>query len=63
VRDDDARLRQMLALPVAERAACFDRLRKEYPVRREFAQLMLPSGHMDARLQQVLAGLGFSVGR
>lgn len=34
---DDARLRQTLALPSAERAAAFDRLRRDYPRRREFA--------------------------
>lgn len=33
---DDAALRGLLALPPGERAAAFDRLRKEYPVRREF---------------------------
>jgi len=63
VRADDARLRHMLTLPVAERAACFDRLRKEYPVRREFAEMELRAAHLDERLGQVLAGLGFTLRR
>ena len=61
VRADDARLRQMLTLPPEERAARFDRLRKEYPVRREFAELDVRATCMDARLEQLLAGLGFTV--
>jgi len=35
-RRDDAAFRQLLKQPHRERAAGFDRLRKEYPVRREF---------------------------
>jgi erythronate-4-phosphate dehydrogenase len=61
VRADDARLRHMLTLPPEERAACFDRLRKEYPVRREFAELDVLATRMDARLEQLLAGLGFTI--
>lgn len=61
VRADDARLRHMLTLQPEERAVCFDRLRKEYPVRREFAQMDMRAMHMDARLEQLLAGLGFTV--
>lgn len=34
--DDDARLRAILDRPDAERGAEFDRLRKEYPIRREW---------------------------
>jgi len=58
---DDARLRAMLALPDDEQAACFDRLRKDYPVRREFSAttLRLPAGNDTAG--QVLRGLGFVV--
>jgi len=63
VRADDARLRHTLTLPVTERAACFDRLRKEYPVRREFAEMELRAAHLDERLGQVLAGLGFTLRR
>ena len=61
VRADDARLRYMLTLPPEERAACFDLLRKEYPVRREFAQTDLRATRPDARLEQLLTGLGFTV--
>lgn len=61
VRADDARLRHMLTLPPEQRAACFDRLRKEYPVRREFAEASLRARDMDAGLRSMLAGLGFTV--
>ena len=61
VRADDARLRRVLTLPPEDRAACFDRLRKEYPVRREFAQMDVRARRMDPQLEQMLAGLGFTV--
>jgi hypothetical protein len=41
---DDARLRQLLAIPSAERAKYFSRLRATYPVRREFQQHTIPNG-------------------
>lgn len=61
VRADDARLRRVLKLAPEDRAACFDRLRKEYPVRREFAQMDVRARRMDPQLEQMLAGLGFTV--
>lgn len=61
VRADDARLRQLLTLPSQERAGCFDRLRKEYPVRREFAEMRLRDTQLNAPLAQLLTGLGFTV--
>jgi hypothetical protein len=33
---DDINLRQVLDLPQGKRCAAFDKLRKEYPIRREF---------------------------
>ncbi len=61
VRRDDAALRRMRHLPNPMRARYFDRLRKDYPPRREFASLrvFLPTGR-DA-LAGTLAGLGFQV--
>ncbi|MBY4678109.1 4-phosphoerythronate dehydrogenase PdxB [Marinobacterium arenosum] len=54
---DDRALRQTLHLPPQARAEAFDRLRKQYPVRREFSTLNLRGG--DAAQRQWLAGLGF----
>ena len=61
VREDDARLRDMTALPVDQRPQYFDRLRKEYPVRREFSEtvIRLPGGNDE--LERTLSALGFVV--
>ena len=61
VREDDARLRDMLSLPEEERPLYFDRLRKEYPVRREFSEtvIRLPGGNDS--LTRLLKSLGFVV--
>lgn len=56
---DDARMRETLALPKAERAAYFDRLRKEYPRRREFQNTVCRGGDEATRRQ--LGALGFRV--
>jgi erythronate-4-phosphate dehydrogenase len=61
IRRDDASLRELLALPATERPARFDRLRKEYPVRREFPQVNLTTGDPDGELALTLAALGFCV--
>ena len=57
----EGHVREMLALPEDARAAYFDRLRKEYPVRREFPEtvIRLPDGN--DRLATVLNALGFVV--
>ena len=59
VRGDDARLRAILSLPSRERPGYFDRLRKEYPVRREFRTKRIPGAGMDQTSLEVLRGLGF----
>jgi len=60
IEADDARLREITELEPGRRGAHFDRLRREYPVRREFPAYTLdgPTG----RLKRVLARLGFQVG-
>ena len=58
---DDARLRSMLALPADAQPAFFDRLRKEYPVRREFSETAVLLDPALDGLEQVLRGLGFAV--
>ena len=61
VRQDDARLRSTLSLSAAERASAFDRLRKEYPVRREFTEATVLLDEPAGELGELLSGLGFSV--
>jgi len=61
VRVDDSRLRILLSLKAGEQPAFFDRLRKEYPVRREFASTALVPDKQDAKLIEMLRGLGFDV--
>ncbi len=61
IRADDARLRAMLALPPDEQAAYFDRLRKEYPVRREFSSTSVLVDEADCECEPILRGLGFPV--
>ncbi|HEX5057083.1 MAG TPA: 4-phosphoerythronate dehydrogenase [Gammaproteobacteria bacterium] len=60
---DDMALRALLSLPPEQRSAGFDRLRRDYPPRREFAayRCSLASGP-DSILQKQLAGLGFALG-
>ncbi|XOZ34064.1 4-phosphoerythronate dehydrogenase [Halomonadaceae bacterium KBTZ08] len=59
-RRDARQLQAELAGAPAERASAFDRLRKEYPVRREFAFHHLSSGGDPARGRQLEAA-GFTV--
>lgn len=60
IRADDARMRALLALPEAERAAGFQHLRKTYPRRRTFA-LQRVTGTVPYR-EAVTRGLGMEVG-
>ncbi|MCG3195922.1 MAG: Erythronate-4-phosphate dehydrogenase [bacterium] len=59
IGEDDARMRGILDLTPPERPAFFDRLRKEYPVRREFHQHAPPGGISDESALEILAALGF----
>ena len=61
IRDDDARLRDILSLPEHARPSYFDHLRKEYPVRREFQAKKLNAENIEAPTQTVLRGLGFRI--
>ncbi|MGD2055202.1 MAG: 4-phosphoerythronate dehydrogenase PdxB [Gammaproteobacteria bacterium] len=60
VRVDDARLRGLLDLEPGQRPGYFDRLRKEYPVRREFSSTTLLLDGADERLRAMLQGIGFT---
>ena len=61
ITQDDAAMRQQLTLPAEQRGVWFDGLRKNYPVRREFAyyRVLIPA-QRDA-LSQCLSQLGFNV--
>ena len=61
VRDDDERLRAILSLSSDDCPVYFDRLRKEYPVRREFQTMKISGEEIDKASQAVLQGLGFTV--
>ena len=61
IRRDDRQLRKMLTLEPAQRPGYFDRLRREYPVRREFSEVPVKLGPRQAALRSVLEGLGFNV--
>ncbi len=61
IRRDDAALREMLALSTEEQTLHFDRLRKEYPIRREFSRYQVRSATCDRGLAEALRGLSFSV--
>ena len=61
VRQDDARLRATLSLSAAERASAFDRLRKDYPVRREFTESTVLLDEPAGTAGKLLSGLVFAV--
>jgi erythronate-4-phosphate dehydrogenase len=61
VRADDRHLRRLAGLAADERPRYFDRLRKEYPVRREFAATRLVGASIPDAEREQLAGLGFAV--
>lgn len=58
---DDADLRKTDALPPAEQGPYFSRLRKDYPVRREFPYTTVRLSSAAAQLKGQLTDLGFNV--
>jgi erythronate-4-phosphate dehydrogenase len=61
VRTDDEHLRRLFELEPEARPTYFDRLRKHYPVRREFAATPLRHGTLTGEQQRLLTGLGFAI--
>jgi erythronate-4-phosphate dehydrogenase len=59
IEADDRRLRVIADLPAGERGAYFDRLRKEYPQRREFQNSTITLRGGSVTLARKLAGIGF----
>src|SRR5581483_8840660 len=62
IRDDDRRLRSAVVLEPRERAAAFDALRRDYPVRREFAAYEVETPGLADRDRARLARFGFALG-
>jgi erythronate-4-phosphate dehydrogenase len=60
-RRDDARLRLSLNLQADERGQAFDRLRRNYPVRREFSSLKIQLKGTSKSAQDTFRGLGFKI--
>jgi len=63
IRDDDARFREALAgtAPGGERGRAFDRLRRDYPVRRELAGHRLVGPALERPERELLSALGFAM--
>lgn len=59
IRGDDAQLRRLMQQPLVERSAGFDRLRRDYPLRREFSAYRCRVDNGDD-LGRKLTGLGFA---
>lgn len=62
INRDDFNMREILLQPENERAAWFDGLRKNYPVRREFQNTTVILPDANGRLAQKLHGIGFKIG-
>lgn len=61
IRRDDGELRHILNEPAANRGRSFDKLRKNYAVRREFQNTRIILNGRNNRLAAKLQGIGFAV--
>jgi erythronate-4-phosphate dehydrogenase len=61
IEADDRRMRESANMDEAARGAYFDRMRKEYPMRREFRFTTVHLKNATATLAQTVAGLGFKI--
>ena len=59
IKKDDRNLWWLLDRPQGKRGAFFDKLRKDYPVRREFQNTRIVVKDKDSRLTRKLKGIGF----
>lgn len=60
-RRDDARMRLAMSLPADERGPAFDRLRRDYPVRREFSSVKIQLKGTSKSMQDTFRALGFKL--
>jgi erythronate-4-phosphate dehydrogenase len=61
INRDDFNMREILLQPEDKRAAWFDGLRKDYPIRREFQNTRIVLADIAGPLAKKLAGIGFDV--
>ncbi len=61
INRDDFNTREILFQPAQEQGAFFDKLRKEYPVRREFQNTRIVMPPNASGIARQLAGIGFKV--
>ena len=61
IEEDDRQLRQILSMPLGKRCGLFDRLRENYPVRREFQNTEIVFERPCESLAAKLGGIGFKV--
>jgi len=61
IEEDDKRMRNMLKVKREEREDYFDRLRKEYSVRREFSNYIVKLRESEQHLKKILESLRFKV--
>jgi erythronate-4-phosphate dehydrogenase len=61
IKADDVRLRRMLEESAKERGKCFDSLRRNYPVRREFQNTNVIVDYGNSSLAKKLKGIGFEI--
>lgn len=61
IENDDKRFRILLNMNVEDHKEYFNKLRKEYPVRREFAATTVKITQSDQHIGKILNGIGFSI--
>jgi erythronate-4-phosphate dehydrogenase len=61
IEADHARMATLLKIPLENRPLAFDRLRKDYPIRREFHHTKVKLLNGEAELQRKVEGLGFKI--
>lgn len=61
IENDDSKLREITKFKLNEQAGYFDKLRKEYPVRREFSNYRLYLSDKESHLKPILEDFRFKV--
>jgi erythronate-4-phosphate dehydrogenase len=61
IEEDDSRLRKISSYSTEEQGAYFDKLRKTYPIRREFSNFTILLSERDKHLKQFLESLRFKI--
>ncbi len=61
IMKDDVKMRELLGLGENDRPACFDRIRRTYPVRREFNTLEVGLDPYSSEFAHTLESLRFKV--